>query len=54
MWRITRSRGAVTLTIELFVSVSPADRDAIVAEAERLLGFAAPGDDREIRFAPIV
>jgi len=34
--------------------VSPADRDAIVAEAERLLGFAAPGDDHEIRFAPLV
>lgn len=54
MWRITRSRGAATLTIELFTSVSPADRDAIVAEAERLLGFAAPGDGHEIRFAPLV
>jgi Winged helix DNA-binding domain len=54
MWRITRSRGAPTLTIELFTSVSPADRDAIVAEAERLLGFAAPGDGYEIRFAPLV
>jgi hypothetical protein len=54
MWRITRSRGAATLTAEMFTPVSPADRDAIVAEAERLLGFAAPGDAHEIRFAPLV
>jgi len=54
MWRITRSRGAATLTAEMFAPVSPADRDAIVAEAERLLGFAAPGHDHEIGFAPLV
>ena len=54
MWRITRSRGAATLTAEMFVSVSPADRDAIAAEAERLLAFAAPSDGQEIRFAPLV
>jgi len=54
MWRITRSRGTATLTIELFTAVSPAGRDAIIAEAERLLGFAAPGDGHEIRFAPLV
>ena len=54
MWRITRSRGAATLTVELFGPVSPADRDAIIAEAERLLGFAAAGDGHEIRFAPLV
>jgi winged helix DNA-binding protein len=54
MWRIARSRGAATLTIEMFTSASPASRDAIVAEAERLLGFAAAGDGHEIRFAPLV
>jgi hypothetical protein len=54
MWRITRSRGAATLTIEMFASVTPADRDAIAAEAERLLSFAAPGAGHEIRFAPLV
>ena len=54
MWRITRSRGAATLTAELFGPVSPADRGAIIAEAERLLGFAAAGDGHEIRFAPLV
>jgi hypothetical protein len=54
IWRITRSRGAAALTLEMFTSSSPADRDAIVAEAERLLGFAAAGADHEIRFAPLV
>jgi hypothetical protein len=53
MWRITRSRGAATLTIEMFAPASPAGRDAVVAEAERLLGFAAPGDGHEIRFAAL-
>jgi len=53
MWRITRTRGAATLTAEMFVAVSPADRAALVAEAERLLGFAAPGDAHDIRFAPL-
>ena len=54
MWRITRARGTATLTIEMFAPVPPAGRDAIVAEAERLLGFAAPGGAHEIRFAPLV
>ena len=54
MWRITRSRGAATLTAEMFTSVPAAGRDAIIAEAGRLLGFAAPGDAHEIRFAPPV
>jgi len=53
MWRITRTRGAATLTAEMFVAVSPADRAALVAEAERLLGFAAPGDAHDIRLAPL-
>jgi len=52
-WRITRSRGAATLTAELFRPVRSPDRDAITAEAERLLGFAAPRDGHEIRFAPL-
>jgi len=49
-WRITRSRGSAGLTAEMFGAVAPQDRDAILAEAERLLGFAAPGDNHEIRF----
>jgi DNA glycosylase AlkZ-like len=54
IWRITRSRGAATLTAEMFVSVSPADRDAIIAQAERLLAFAAARENHEIRFEPLV
>jgi hypothetical protein len=53
MWRITRSRRSAVLAVELFAPVSPRDRDALAAEAQRLMGFAAPGDDHEIGFAPI-
>ena len=52
-WRIARSRGSAVLTVELFGQVPAADRDAITAEGERLLGFAAPGAGHEIRFAPL-
>jgi len=52
MWRIVRARGAATLAVELFGPASAAERGAVTAEGERLLGFAAPGDDHEIRFVP--
>jgi len=53
-WRITRSRGAVMLTFEMFESISKRDRDAVMREGERLLAFAAPGaSGNDIRFAPI-
>jgi hypothetical protein len=42
------------LTIEMFASPATADREAIAAQAGRLLGFAAPGDDHGIMFAPHV
>jgi len=53
MWRLTRSRRTAVLTVELFGSVPSRDRDAVGEEAQRLLGFAAPGNTHEIRFAPI-
>ena len=53
MWRLTRSRRTAVVTVELFGAVPLRDRDAVGAEAQRLLGFAAPGDSHEIRFAPI-
>jgi hypothetical protein len=53
MWRLTRSRRTAVLTVELFGSASSRDRDAVGEEAQRLLGFAAPGNAHEIRFAPI-
>ena len=53
MWRLTRSRRTAVLTVELFGAVPSRDRDAVGEEAQRLLGFAAPGDTHEIRFAPI-
>jgi len=52
MWRLARSRDAATLTIELFGPMR--ERDALVAEAERVLTFGAPGTAHDIRFAPLV
>jgi len=54
MWRITRPGAAVTLLVELFEPVTAADRDAINAEGDRMLEFAAPdAEQRDIRYAPI-
>jgi Winged helix DNA-binding domain len=54
MWRVAIARRAAVLTIELFGDVGGRDRDAVTAEGERLLEFAAPDTpDREIRFGPI-
>jgi hypothetical protein len=54
MWRLARSRGAATLTIELFAPVREREREALVAEAERVLAFGAPGAAHDIRFAPLM
>jgi Winged helix DNA-binding domain len=49
-WKISQS----VLEIEPFISLGPADRDAIAAEGERLLGFAAPAIAvRDVRFVPV-
>jgi hypothetical protein len=57
MWRLARTREAATVTIEMFGperQSNAAQRDALTAEAERVLGFAAPGADGSVRFAPLV
>jgi len=37
-----------------FIRLDAADRDAIAAEGERLLGFAVPAKAvRDVRFAPV-
>jgi hypothetical protein len=54
MWRVTTARGAAVLAVELFGAVGGGDRDAVTAEGQRLLEFAAPGTpDGEIRFGRI-
>ena len=54
IWRITRSRDAAALSIDMFESISGRDRDAVTREGERLLAFAEPGaQGYDIRFAPI-
>jgi len=52
MWRLTRSRDEAAVTIEMFDPVR--ERDALIAEAERVLMFAAPGANGAVRFAPLV
>jgi hypothetical protein len=57
MWRLERARDAATLTIELFGPQSPQSpepvRDALAAEAGRVLAFGAPAMTHHIRFAPL-
>jgi Winged helix DNA-binding domain len=53
-WKRTASRTADSLAIEMLGPVSGPDRDAIEAEAGRLLAFAGPeGARHEIRYAPL-
>jgi hypothetical protein len=57
MWRLTRSRDEAAVTIEMFGPVRRSDTalcDALIAEAERVLTFAAPGANGAVRFAPLV
>ncbi len=56
MWRLARSREGATLTIERFGPAGRRDaeeRDALTAEAERVLAFGAPAAAHEVRFAPL-
>jgi hypothetical protein len=57
MWRLDRRRDAAAVTIELFGRDGPpgsgAERDALAAEAGRVLAFGAPGAAHHVRFAPL-
>jgi hypothetical protein len=54
MWRMARAKGAAAVTVEPFGELPARDREAVEAEAVRLLEFAAPqGARREVRFGPI-
>ena len=56
MWRLDRKRADGTVTIEMFGPVrrgNAAQRDALTAEAERVLAFGAPGAAHRVRFAPV-
>jgi hypothetical protein len=57
MWRLARTRQDATVTIEMFSPERRRDtalRDALIAEAERVLAFASPGAGGAVRFAPLV
>jgi hypothetical protein len=50
-WRVKRAKGTATVTIELFRARIPArDRDALEAEAARVLAVTAPKATPDIRF----
>ena len=50
LWRVKRANGTATVTVELFRDRVPAsDRDAITAEAARLLAVTAPAATPDIR-----
>src|ERR1700759_1282920 len=50
-WRVKRAKGTATVTIELFrPRVAARDRDALEAEAARMLAVTAPAATPEIRF----
>jgi hypothetical protein len=54
VWRITQSRRAAVLAVELFAPVRAQQRDAVTREGERLLAFAAAdADRRDVQFTPI-
>jgi hypothetical protein len=50
-WKITRSRGAATLTIDPFEPLPEDASTALTAEGTRLLEFTAPGDAHTVTFA---
>jgi hypothetical protein len=50
-WRVKRAKGTATVTIELFRARIPArDRDALEAEAARVLAVTAPKATPDVRF----
>jgi hypothetical protein len=52
-WRLSRSNGAATVTVEPYRSIPSRIRDEIAEEAGQMLTFAAPGADHDIRFVPV-
>jgi hypothetical protein len=50
-WKITRSRGTATLTIDPFAPLPGDDTTALTTEGARLLEFAAPDEAHQVRFA---
>jgi hypothetical protein len=50
-WRLDRTTSATTVVLDPFVRLGPGERDALVAEADRLLAFLAPeAEARSVAF----
>lgn len=52
-WKLAQTKGAATVTVSIFGEVSARQRDEIGTEAGRLLAFAAPGADHDVRIAAL-
>ncbi len=61
-WKIVSDKSRSVLEVRPFIELSPAERDAIAAEGELLLGFAGPtgtvsatgsSTGQDVRFAPV-
>jgi hypothetical protein len=51
-WKLERTRSSATLVVEPFARLAPRDREAVTAEAGRLLAFAAAdADGHDVRLA---
>ncbi len=50
-WTIRRQPAVATLQVELFDPLSDDSRDSVAGEAARLLAFAAPGKEHDVRIA---
>ncbi|MDF3299487.1 winged helix DNA-binding domain-containing protein [Streptomyces sp. K1PA1] len=48
VWRLRNERSGARLTVELFREPGAGDRDAVAAEAERLLAFVTGGPGRPV------
>jgi hypothetical protein len=48
----TFGKGRASITVQLFAPLSPAETDAVMAEGDRLLDFAAPGADGRVVLNP--
>jgi hypothetical protein len=53
-WKVDEENGRATLTLEPFSALSGKDQRALVAEARKLVAFAAPeATKRAVRFGPV-
>jgi hypothetical protein len=53
VWKFRRGKEVTAMEIDAFEPLSPAEEEEVLAEASRLLAFAAPGQPHDIRFTTV-